>query len=378
LEGGGISTVCYGLAAALSQRKIHSTVFTEKTQIQSHPLGKYEKVYKLSRLNIPPRFFWFQAQNYRKFPRLFKDCTIIHGVYPDASTFVPINNDSQNKPFVVSFHSEPFSCLKSFVHSPKSTWTPPELAHYLLEYPILEFNIKRCISRANHIFVCSYSALAEFLSINRNLDLNRVSVIYNGVNLKYFEDNPVTYVEPNNLKLRILFAGRLYWQKGGMFLLKAFEKISKQFNVVLDIYGKGPEEKKMKDFVLLKKLSDIVIFHGRISNKDLISKMKQADLVVSPSLREAQSMFVLEAMACRKPVITFDIPSSREIIKNGYNGMLAKVFDIDDLYEKMYYVLSDRKLRLKLGENAFKYVEKNHNWDIQIEKYIRVYENLRV
>jgi glycosyltransferase involved in cell wall biosynthesis len=89
-------------------------------------------------------------------------------------------------------------------------------------------------------------------------------------------------------------------------------------------------------------LAGKVIFHGRVSNQFLLSQMKQSDLIVSPSFREAQSMFVLEALASKTSVITFDIPAAKEIITNGYNGILAKAADVNDLYEKMYFVLSDR------------------------------------
>ena len=67
----------------------------------------------------------------------------------------------------------------------------------------------------------------------------------------------------------------------------------------------------------------------------LLMELKKADVVVAPSFHEAQSMFVLEAMACRKPVIAFDIPSMKEIITDDENGLLAKSFDVAELAEKL-------------------------------------------
>jgi glycosyltransferase involved in cell wall biosynthesis len=371
LEGGGISTVCYGLSENLSKERVNSTIFTESSKKKIVGLSEYQKIFQLDRFEIPPRFFWFQLQNYRKFATWFKDCDIIHGVYPDASAFLPI----KNKPFVVSFHSEPFSCLKSFIHSPLSSWSPPEFAHYIVEYPFFENNIRRCIKKADHIVLCSFSALEEFKRINKGLDLSKVSVIYNSIDLSKpaaFENFPVKSDE----KLKILFAGRLFWQKGCIFLIKAFEKLSEQFDVRLDIYGKGPEEEKLKQFVSGKNLSDKVFFNGRVSNQFLLSQMRKSDLIVSPSFREAQSMFVLEAMASKKPVIAFDIPASKEVIIDGYNGVLAKVGDVNDLYEKMCHVISDAKLRFNLGTNAYEYIKLKHNWAIQIKKYVKLYEEL--
>lgn len=373
LEGGGISTVCYGLAENLSKNKVHSTIFTEKSNRKSADTF-YQRTMQLNRFEIPPRFFWFQLQNYRNFGLWLKEFDIIHGVYPDAAAFLPTGN----KPFVVSFHSEPFSCLKSFIQSPISSWSPPEFAHYVIEYPFFEGNVRRCIKKADHIILCSFSALKEFKRINKNLDNSRVSVIYNSVDLSKFDRLDQLEKSPSEPgeKLKVLFAGRLFWQKGCIFLLKAFEKLSKHFDVQLDIYGKGPEEEKLKQFVLSRGLTKQVFFNGRVSNDFLLSKMKQADLIVSPSFREAQSMFVLEAMASKKPVIAFDIPAAREIITDGLNGFLAKAGDFTDLYEKMLLALSDSKLRSQIGNNAYDYIKLKHNWSIQIKKYLQIYEEL--
>jgi glycosyltransferase involved in cell wall biosynthesis len=162
-----------------------------------------------------------------------------------------------------------------------------------------------------------------------------------------------------------------------MCLLKAFELGKGNFkNFQLHIFGKGPEEGRLRKFVTSAKLDNVVRFHGRIPHNQLIMELKKADLVVVPSFHEAQSMFVLEAMACRKPVIAFDIPAMKEIIVDGQNGILAKSFDPIDLSEKIGIVLSDEDLRNKLGKNAYNYVFEKHNREKQVEQYLQVYENL--
>jgi glycosyltransferase involved in cell wall biosynthesis len=97
---------------------------------------------------------------------------------------------------------------------------------------------------------------------------------------------------------------------------------------------------------------------------------------VAPSLCEAQSLFVLEAMACGKPLVAFDIPPMKEIIIDGSTGTLAKSFDVGDLAEKIRVVLSDRKLRSKIGQNARNYVRLKHNWENQIDQYLEIYTSL--
>lgn len=379
VEGGGISTVCYGLASSLSRRKISTTVFTDTSgRPQTEKLNKFLRINRLHRFDIPPRFFWFQWQNFQIFSKRLEPYTLVHGVSPDASTLFALHKKKLGKPFVVSFHAEPLSIAKKFLNSPISSWIPNEFAHYVLEYPLISLNLKRCIKSADHIIVCSFAALAEFKAAYEHLNPDNVSVIYNGVNFDEINNvqvNDENYIE--NASSSILFAGRLFSLKGPMFLLRALEILRKDIkDVTLKIFGTGPEEKRLKKFASHAGMEDQVHFGGRISHRDLIAEIKKSDAVVAPSLCEAQSLFVLEAMACGKPLIAFGIPPMKEIITDGSNGILARSFDVGDLAEKIRLVLSDKKLRSKIGQNARNYVRLKHNWDIQAEKYLEVYKNL--
>lgn len=379
LEGGGISTVCYGLAQSLSKKKIPTTVFTEtsgKSNVEY--VNDFLEIKRLNRLDLPPRCFWFQIKNFRYLSKTLKDYTLVHGVSPDASVFFNFYKRKMGKPFVASFHAMPISTAKYFLKTPISSWTAAEFTHHILEFPLHDFNIRRCLSGADHITVCSRTTLNEFVTAYKDLDLKKMGVIYNCVdfdeiaNVQVQQDNEDGQTDPY-----IIFAGRLYWLKGPMFALKAFEQLKREIpDLNLKIFGNGPEENRMKQFASRAGLGDRVHFCGRVPHKEVIKEIKMATAVVAPSLHEAQSLFYLEAMACKKPLITFDIPPAKEIIKDGYNGFLAESFDVKNLSEKIRFVLSDRKLRMKVGQNSYNYVKREHNWENQIEKYLDVYRDI--
>jgi len=376
LEGGGISTVCYGLAHSLSKKKIPTTIFTEtsgKRKVE-HP-NEFLEINRLHRFEVPPRFFWFQIQNFRFLSKVLKDYTLVHGVSPDASVVFTFYKRKLGKPFIASFHVAPLPTTKRFLNVPISSWTAAEFAHHILEYPLHDFNLRRCIANADRIIACSFDALNEFRAAYKDLNLEKVSVIYNSVNLDEIEDIKIHHGNGDaQTGSSIIFAGRLFWLKGTSHLLRAFEMLKKDFkDLNLKIFGKGPEENRMKKFVSNAGLKDQVHFCGHVSHRDLLAEIKKSDVVVAPSLHEAQSLFILEAMACRKPLISFDIPPLREIITDGRNGFLAKAFDVKDLSEKIRLVLSDRKLQLRLGQNGYIYVKREHNWETQVEKYLDVY-----
>lgn len=379
LEGGGISTVCYGLAQSLAKNKIPTTIFTEANGKSSvERVNEFLEIKRLHRLNLPPRCVWFQAQNIKFLLNSLKDYTLVHGVSPDASVFFNFYKEKMKKPFIASFHAVPLSNAKHFLATPLSSWNVPEIAHHLLEYPLHDFDIRSCLRGADQITVCSETTLNEFSTAYKDdLDSNKTRVIYNCVNFDEIESVDVSQDPLNNSNPYILFAGRLYWLKGPMFVLKAFELLKNEIpDLNLRIFGTGPEENRMKQFIAKKGLRDRVQICGRIPHKEVIKQIKQSSAVVAPSLHEAQSMFYLEAMACKKPLITFDIPPAKEIIKDGQTGYLAKSFETDDLSKKIRFVLSDLKLSKKVAQNGYNYVQKEHNWKYQIEKYLKMYQTV--
>ncbi len=375
-EGGGISSVCHGLAHSLSKRGISTTVFSGTSgKCKIEKLNEFLEVIHLPFFDAPPRSVWFQLQNFRQLTKLLGDYSVIHGVSPDISAIYAFYMRKLRKPFVAMIHGTPRAALKAFINTPVSSWTLSEFAFNILEFPLHEFTIRTCLRNSNHVVACSFSTLRE-LNSYADFERDNVSVIYNGVNFDEIEDVKINRENTGDKSdFSIVYAGRLFWMKGVTFALKAFEIVRRDFkDVRLSIFGKGPLEHELKRRIRTSGLRDSVCFRGYVKHKELIAEVKKSDLVVLPSVYEAQPMFVLEAMACKKPVIVFDVQYAREIISNMKNGVLAKPFDVEDLYGKIALLLSDKDLRKKLGQNGYNYVKHKHNWDTQVEKYIEVYQ----
>jgi glycosyltransferase involved in cell wall biosynthesis len=159
--------------------------------------------------------------------------------------------------------------------------------------------------------------------------------------------------------------------------MKAMALVKQGFpNVHLDVCGKGPLEDKIRSLTHKLSLEDNVTLHGFTKNEALTEKIKSATVVALPSLYEGQPMAALEAMAYRKPVVMYDFPFAREYITDFDNGLIAKGGDVKDLADRINEVLSDKKLRVKLGQNAYERVKKNHNWDDLVYKYMDLYSSL--
>ncbi len=379
-EGGGISSVAYGLGKSLAKRKIDTTIFTgASTFMRGGPrterLNDYLEVVRFPIFDLPPRNLWFQVLNFSKLSRLLSQFTVVHGVSPFASFGFTFYRHRLKKPFVSSIHSSPRTSQKAFFSQPLSSMTLREIGFNLLEFPLFDYSVNRSLLKADHAIVCSYSLLEELKAYNK-LSSNRVSVIYNAVD---FDETKSAECQSAGGQddFSILYAGRLFWAKGVMHLLEAFKLVKQDFrNVHLNIFGSGPLQERIGRFIMDSNLEDSVSSLGHVPHERLLAEIKKSDMVVFPSLREAQSMFMLEAMACKKPLLAFDLPFATELITNMNNGILANAGDIKDLSRKILLLLTDEKLRRRLGQAAYDYIRTKHNWEIQVEKYLKVYENV--
>ena len=379
-EGGGISAVTFGLGMSFARKKIETTIFTSEATFgaavtQTNKLNNYLELVHLPIPDMPPRNFWFHLLHSSKLSKLLSQFTVVHGVSPNSSvgyTFLPRR---LRRPFVSTLHSSPRMGLKLLSRQQLSSLTLHDIGLNLFEFPLNDFSEKRILLHSDHVAICSYTLMTE-LAASRKIPWERVSVIQNGVDfneIEEIESSPANTQE----KISIIFAGRLFPSKGVISLLLAFKSLKSGFkNVHLNIFGKGPLEKRIAQFIKDNNLGDSVNMLGRVPHKRLLAEVKKSDIVVFPSIQEAQSMFMLEAMACGKPLIAFDFPFSREILTHMKTGMLAAPGDINDLLSKMELLVSDEKLRHRLGQAAYDHIKRNHNWKIQAEKYLRIYESV--
>jgi glycosyltransferase involved in cell wall biosynthesis len=365
---------CYDLAYSLSKNKIFTTVFCgmpkEAVVEEKNP---YLEVVRLPCLNIPPRYLWFQIENFKDLIKSLKDFDIIHGVNPLASALCLLFKKKLNKPYVTSIHEVFLSNLKTLIRSPFSEWTLGDLRMQAAAYPINDLLTRMSLKFADHIVVCGRSALNDMIGIYPEMNLEKTSVIYNGIRLDRFKQDDNCVYEENS----IIFYGRLVLIKGLLHLVEAISLLKDDLpGLNLTIFGRGPLEGKIRSLIRRFSLAKNVSLQGQYPHDELIKEIKKNSAVVLPSLYEVGPVISgLEAMACKKPLVAFDFPFTRELVLNMHNGVLAKAKDVEDLADKIRLVLSDGDLRKELGQNAYEHVKSRHDWRVLVKKYIEIYDD---
>ena len=186
--------------------------------------------------------------------------------------------------------------------------------------------------------------------------------------------NPVSFPSKQEFekseKFNIVYIGRLEKVKNVETLVKAFSKIQNN-KIQLTIVGDGREMDNLQNLVNELKITEAVLFEGFQNN---IGKyLSAADLYVLPSYSEGFGIAAVEAMFLKVPVLATNVGGIPEFIKDGENGWLFDPNSVEDLVEKLTYILSlNTDDRASIGNKGFEDVSKRFT----VSKYIENLENL--
>lgn len=175
--------------------------------------------------------------------------------------------------------------------------------------------------------------------------------------------------------LVIGIVARLVPVKNHICLLKAFSLIKDKLkNVKLMIVGDGELRSDLEAYVRANGLNRDVIFLG--NRRDTAEIIKTFDLFVLPSFSEGLSITLLEAMACRKPIIATDVGGNREVIGNNEAGILVPSDSVEALVSAMLELFTNKNKATELGNAGFKRVDRIFSLSHMVRKYEQVYERL--
>ena len=157
---------------------------------------------------------------------------------------------------------------------------------------------------------------------------------------------------------KISIFARLSHEKNISDAIRAFKIVSqKRSDVRLEIFGRAvieeelTEEKKLKDLVKELELEEQVIFKGHTEN--VREEMSKSLATLFVSTYEGLGIVVLESMINKTPVISYDIyygPS--DFIRDDENGYLIKQNDIDELAQKILFLLENPDKAVEMGKTA--------------------------
>lgn len=177
-----------------------------------------------------------------------------------------------------------------------------------------------------------------------------VCVIPNGINMSEISMNGNGVAERYS-EHEILFVGRLALEKAPDVLLRALALLPDiQFR--LRIAGDGPMRKYLESLAAELQIAKRCKFLGNVIRKELASYYLSSDVVVLPSLTDAQPVVSLEAQLCGCPIVASDVGGIPDVVEDGKNGLLVPPGNVVALSEAIRRICLDEKLRQKMSHES--------------------------
>lgn len=249
-------------------------------------------------------------------------------------------------------------------------------------YPLLSRGLEGLNVRSAGRVVCISEILKGYLMRYR-VPAVKLHVVPNGVDHLAFRPQPAdpALLEKFGLKNRIVIGYIGSFEFFGdipRFLDLARTACAAQPRVVFFLAGQGARGDALRRQAEAAGLAGHFIFPGRVPHDRVPALLSVMDLVISPYkddyLFYGSSMKLLEYMAAGKAILFPALGQIKELIADGYNGMIHEPGDYPAMTGKLLALIENDQLRRQLGVNARRTIESGWTWDQQAARIVRVLE----
>jgi glycosyltransferase involved in cell wall biosynthesis len=209
-----------------------------------------------------------------------------------------------------------------------------------------------------------------------------VHVIPNGVDTERFTPRPRSESLAVQLGLAGLpiigFAGELREKKGLATMLQAFALLTQDRPAALLIAG---DVRPGEDLRLFNEFRNVhpdlkLVVSGYVPHLELPAYYSLMDVFLHPSRRDGLPNALLEAMACSRPIAASPAGGMRDVIVDGFNGLLVPPEDAGSLASAICRLLDDKKMAEQMGTNARLTVLQKHTLESEIRANLAIYDGL--
>jgi len=215
-----------------------------------------------------------------------------------------------------------------------------------------------------------------------NINSDKIDVIYEGVDYDKF--SRVTKEEAQGfiknkygIQDYVYSPTSLYLHKNNDFLIKSFAKLKKdkKISLKLVITGFDPQNKKkmLRNIISKCGMKDKIFFFEEVPSSHLPYFYRGAKITVYLSSYEGFGLPILEAMTSGCPVLSSDRSSLPEVV--GEAGVLVDPFNIEEVSDKMYELLTDKNFREECIAKGLVRA-KEFSWENTVKNMIKTYEKL--
>jgi glycosyltransferase involved in cell wall biosynthesis len=229
--------------------------------------------------------------------------------------------------------------------------------------------------------ICVSRALADEVQAIYHAQPEKISVLYNGVNVRRFDAD----VDASSVRSRlgiatddptILYVGRLAWQKGPDLLLAATPALVDHYpDAKILFVGEGDMRPALEKTAMSRELFKVVRFLGHRNGMALVDLFKSADVVCVPSRNEPFGIVVLEAWGATRPVVVTPNGGPSEFVRDQETGLFVRS-DEESIAWGLGTALADADNARRIARNGRNEAETRFSWNVVAEGTLQLYESI--
>lgn len=289
---------------------------------------------------------------------------LIHAHFGTGAIYALPYVKKYNLPFVVTFHGNDVAALVG-----KQRYLPKRWRYTLKSKALFkELDLGLTVS-------------PELISLLDQLgcDKDKLELFRLGINLENF----VPKEKPSLDTIKFLLIGRFTEKKGHIFAIKAFEKLVKRFpNISLDFIGDGELLNECMSYVESANLSKHISFLGVKTPSEVQDIINSTHILLVPSVvakdgdREGLPTVIKEANACGVPAIGTYHAGIPELIEDNYSGFLVDERSVEQLYDKITFLIENPSKIKEFGDNARAIIESKYDIKKEVSRLESLYESV--
>jgi glycogen(starch) synthase len=211
---------------------------------------------------------------------------------------------------------------------------------------------------------------AGILADRYGVPYDKIRVVHNGINQRRIVPRPYT----GRREATVLFLGRITYQKGPEFFVRAAEQVlQKNSNVRFVMAGWGDLAPGIIEIVAERRLGTKIHFTGFLRGDQVDNAYRMSDLYVMPSVSEPFGLTALEAIQYRLPVIMSKTAGVGEVLRDG--ALKIDFWDVNKMADQIVSVLKNPSLAEGLCTHALNEI-RNLTWDAAARKCLSVYNEV--
>jgi glycosyltransferase involved in cell wall biosynthesis len=232
----------------------------------------------------------------------------------------------------------------------------------------------RFADRIADAVVTNCDSVRRQLIADEKLPAGKILLCGNGIDLDKFNagarERPPEFA---GAELVIGVACALRAEKGLPSLIAAFSRLkANERDMRLAIVGSGAMREALENEARAAGCAERTIFVPE--TQELTPLLRGIDIFVLPSLSEALSNSLMEAMACGCCAVASNVGGNPELVRHNETGLLFEAGDVDQLSACLTQLIDDRDLLLRLAGNGRRFIEDGFSMPAMIARMTSIYE----